>query len=71
MHNHANSFISAVVYLTATHDDARTVFMKSPGGTDYVFRNDHAGVDTAAYNAYKWVSPPAQPGDCVLFPSGP
>jgi hypothetical protein len=42
MHNHANSFISGVVYLTATHPDSRTVFMKSPGGTDFAFRNDHA-----------------------------
>ena len=25
MHNHANSFISGVVYLTPTHPDARTV----------------------------------------------
>ena len=29
MHNHANSFISGVVYLTPTHADARTVFMMS------------------------------------------
>ena len=27
MHNHANSFISGVVYLTPTHPDARTVFL--------------------------------------------
>ena len=45
MHNHANSFISGVVYLTPTHPDARTVFMKSPGGTDFSFKNDHAGGD--------------------------
>src|SRR5262249_10893494 len=42
MHNHANSFVSGVIYLTPTDDSARTVFMKSPGGTDFVFRNDHA-----------------------------
>lgn len=69
MHNHANSFISGVVYLTATHPDARTVFMKSPGGTDFAFRNDHAGVVTGRYNADKWISPPPEPGDVVLFPS--
>ena len=45
MHNHANSFISGVVYLTPTHPDARTVFMKPLGGTDFSFKNDHAGVD--------------------------
>jgi hypothetical protein len=69
MHNHANSFISGVVYLTRTHPDARTVFMKSPGGTDYTFKNDHAGVTTNPYNADKWISPAPNPGDVVLFPS--
>jgi Putative 2OG-Fe(II) oxygenase len=69
MHNHANSFISGVAYLTHTHADARTVFMKSPGGTDFAFRNDHSGVQTHPYNADKWISPPPEPGDVVLFPS--
>ena len=69
MHNHANSFISGVVYLTPTHPDSRTVFMKSPGGTDFAFKNDHAGVITGPYNADKWISPLPQPGDIVLFPS--
>jgi uncharacterized protein (TIGR02466 family) len=69
MHNHANSFISGVVYLTPTHPDARTVFMKSPGGHDFAFKNDHAGAATGAYNADKWISPQPEPGDVVLFPS--
>ena len=69
MHNHANSFISGVVYLTPTHPDSRTVFMKSPGGTDFSFKNDHASVVTGPYNADKWISPLPQPGDVALFPS--
>ncbi|MDP4300002.1 TIGR02466 family protein [Leptothrix discophora] len=69
MHNHANSFISGVVYLTPTHPDARTVFMKSPGSTDFAFRNDHAGTVTGPYNADKWISPQPEPGSMVLFPS--
>ena len=69
MHNHANSFISGVVYLTPTHPEARTVFMKSPGGTDFAFKNDHAGAVNGPYNADKWVGPVPQPGDLVLFPS--
>ena len=69
MHNHANSFISGVVYLTPTHPDARTVFMKSPGGTDFAFKNDHAGIASGPYNADKWISPLPKPGDLVLFPS--
>eukprot|EP01036_Dinobryon_divergens_P052326 gene52327-69989_t len=51
MHNHANSFISGVVYLTPTHPSARTVFMKAPGGTEFSFKNDHAGAQTGPYNA--------------------
>lgn len=69
MHNHANSFISGVVYLTPTHPDSRTVFMKSPGGTDFAFKNDHAGSASGPYNADKWISPQPQPGDLALFPS--
>lgn len=69
MHNHANSFISGVVYLTPVAPDARTVFMKSPGGVEYSFKNDHPGVVTGPYNAEKWVSPETHPGDVVLFPS--
>ena len=69
MHNHANSFVSGVVYLTPTDPAAQTVFMKSPGGSDFAFRNDHAGVSQGPYNADKWVSPEPQPGDMLLFPS--
>jgi uncharacterized protein (TIGR02466 family) len=69
MHNHANSFISGVVYLTPTHPDAQTVFMKSPGGTDFAFRNDHNQVRPTPYSADKWISPAPEPGDMVLFPS--
>ncbi len=69
MHNHANSFISGVVYLTPVHPDSRTVFMKSPGGVEFSFKNDHADVETGPYNADKWISPQPEPGDIVLFPS--
>lgn len=69
MHNHANSFISGVLYLSETHAESRTVFMKSPGGVEFSFKNDHAGASTGPYNADKWISPQPQPGDLVLFPS--
>jgi uncharacterized protein (TIGR02466 family) len=69
MHNHANSFISGVVYLTHTHPSSQTVFMRSPGGTDFHFRNDHAGVTPNSFCSDKWISPAPQPGDMVLFPS--
>lgn len=69
MHNHANSFISGVVYLTPTHPASQTVFMKSPGGHDFAFKNDHAGTTPGPYSADKWISPAPEPGDLVLFPS--
>ena len=69
MHNHANSFISGVLYLTRTHASSRTVFMKSPGGAEFLFRNDHKGTTPNEYCADKWVSPAPEPGDLVLFPS--
>ncbi|MEP7057922.1 MAG: putative 2OG-Fe(II) oxygenase [Caldimonas sp.] len=68
-HNHANSFVSGVLYLTPTHESSRTVFMKSPGGTDFIFRNDHARMTPGPFNADKWISPAPEPGDMVLFPS--
>ncbi len=69
MHNHANSFISGIVYLTPVHESSRTVFMKSPGGTDFAFKNDHAGTTAGPYSAAKWISPEPEPGDLTLFPS--
>ena len=45
------------------------MFMKSPGGSEFSFKNDHAGTTTGPYNADKWISPAPDPGDLVLFPS--
>jgi ectoine hydroxylase-related dioxygenase (phytanoyl-CoA dioxygenase family) len=45
------------------------VFMKSPGGTDFMFKNDHKGMTPNEYCADKWISPAPEPGDMVLFPS--
>ena len=69
MHNHANSFVSGVVYLTPSHPDSQTVFFKSPGGTDFVFKNEHASITPTPFNGDRWISPPPGPGDLVLFPS--
>jgi hypothetical protein len=43
--------------------------MKSPGGSEFSFKNDHAGIVTGPYNAEKWISPQPEPGDMALFPS--
>jgi|SRR5882724_11081396 len=69
MHNHANSFVSGILYLTVTHPSSRTVFMKSPGGAEFMFKNDHAAVKPGEFSADKWIGPAPEPGDMLLFPS--
>lgn len=69
VHNHANSFISGIVYLTPTHPESQTVFMKNLGGTDFKFKNDNTRVLSGPYNSDKWISPAPAAGDMILFPS--
>ena len=68
-HTHANSFVSGVVYLTPTHPESQTVFMKASGGTEFLFKNEHADVVPGPFNVHRWIGPPPAPGDLVLFPS--
>jgi len=68
LHNHANSFVSGVLYLTRPHASTLTVFCKPPG-SGFAFANTHAGSTLGPFNADKWVAPPAEPGDLLLFPS--
>jgi hypothetical protein len=69
MHNHANCFISGVLYLSAIDASASTVFTKGPGGRDFVFGNSGERMSPNEFNADKWVAPEVAPGDLVLFPS--
>ena len=69
VHNHANSFISGVVYLTPTHPESQTVFMRGLGGADFKFKNENSRVQSGPYNSDKWISPTPSPGDMILFPS--
>lgn len=66
MHTHANSFISGVVYITRSHSSANTVFRKSTGGGEFIFRND---VPVGHFNSDTWVLSDVAAGDVVLFPS--
>jgi uncharacterized protein (TIGR02466 family) len=69
LHNHANSFVSGVVYLTSCHPSSNTVFVKPLRGADFVFDNTNARSTLGPYNADKWVAPDPEPGDLTLFPS--
>lgn len=69
MHSHANSFVSGIVYLSAQHPSARTMFMRGAGGTEFVFKHDAAEDGVGRFNADRWVVPEVKPGDLVLYPS--
>lgn len=69
MHNHANSFISGVVYLTDCHTSAKTVFHNTMGARQFVFANNHKGSAATPYNSDRWVASDLQCGDMLLFPS--
>jgi uncharacterized protein (TIGR02466 family) len=69
IHTHANSFISGVIYLTPSHPSARTVFHKSIGGTNFIFRHAGRNVQMGPFNADKWQMPDVGPGAMLLFPS--
>ncbi len=69
LHSHANSLISAVVYLTDVHPSARIVFHKAMGGNQFVFSNNHADSATTAYNAERWMPEQLNRGDVIFFPS--
>jgi hypothetical protein len=69
LHNHANSFVSGVLYLTPCDASARTVFLRGIGGGEFAFRNTHERMKPGPFNADKWVAPECAPGDLLLFPS--
>jgi uncharacterized protein (TIGR02466 family) len=69
MHNHANSFVSVVLYLTPTGEGARTVFHRPIGGGDFAFANENRGTTMTPFNAKRWVAPAMEPGDALFFPS--
>jgi uncharacterized protein (TIGR02466 family) len=69
VHTHANSFISGVLYLTASHPSANLVFHKSLGSTDFIFSNQNKNTRFGPFNGTKWVMPAITAGDLLLFPS--
>jgi len=69
IHTHSNSFISGVIYLTDSHPSVRTVFHRSIGGNNFIFRHAGPKAEMGPFNADKWAAPEAGPGDMILFPS--
>ena len=69
IHNHANSFVSGIVYLSVSDASARTAFSRGLGGRDFAFSNTNRQAQTGPYNAEKWLAPEPAPVDVLLFPS--
>ena len=69
IHNHANSFVSGIVYLSNSDASARTAFLRGLGGRDFSFSNSNQNARTGPYNAEKWLAPEPSSGDVLLFPS--
>lgn len=69
MHNHANSFVSGVVYLTETDPSAATVFYRQVGAQSFLLANENERCEIGPFNSPIFRMPPVQPGDMVLFPS--
>jgi Putative 2OG-Fe(II) oxygenase len=68
-HNHTNSFVSGVVYLTGVHPSASLVFHKGGKGRDFTFTHKSGNTQYGPFNMERWVSPAAAAGDLLLFPS--
>jgi uncharacterized protein (TIGR02466 family) len=69
MHNHANSFVSGVLYLTEVDESASTVFHRHVGATTFVMANENKRCRIGPHNAPVYRMPSVAPGDLVLFPS--
>ena len=69
MHNHANSFISGIVYLTETHPSSATVFYRNSGVNTFQMSNENKRCKIGPYNSPIFRVPDVSPGDVVLFPS--
>lgn len=66
MHTHANSFVSGIVYLTKPDASSNTVFRKTTGGGEFIFKND---VPLDHYSSDTWVLSDVEAGDLILYPS--
>ncbi len=69
LHNHANCFVSGILYLSECDPSSNTVFIRGLGGRDYVFSNANPRSATGPFNAERWIGPPPVAGDLLLFPS--
>ena len=69
VHNHANSFISGIIYISKAHESSRTVFHRQIGHNTFTFTHASETSVVNQFNAELWTIPNAESGDVLLFPS--
>lgn len=69
LHNHANSFISGIIYLTESHDGSLTTFHRPAQTNSFVLANENKNTRMTPFNASVFRAPKVSPGDMILFPS--
>jgi uncharacterized protein (TIGR02466 family) len=68
-HNHANSIISGIVYLTGEGPTGMTRFYRPRCSLGPSFENRNSEVSNNVFNAVAWHLESVKPGDAILFPS--
>ncbi|MEL7470891.1 MAG: putative 2OG-Fe(II) oxygenase [Pseudomonadota bacterium] len=69
LHNHANSFISGIIYLSESHEGSLTMFHRPTQTNSFVMTNENKNTKMTAFNASVFRAPQVGPGDMILFPS--
>jgi len=69
LHNHANSIISGIIYLTDIPESTATKFWRVPDGSNFNFRNEHSGSKSNMVSSDFWSQDNLKAGDMIIFPS--
>ena len=69
LHNHANSFISGIIYLSDSHEGSLTMFHRPAQTNSFVMTNENRNTKMTQFTASVFRAPQVGPGDMILFPS--
>ncbi|CAO4140870.1 putative 2OG-Fe(II) oxygenase [Methylorubrum aminovorans] len=68
-HNHSNSMISGIIYLTTEDQSGTTRFHKPQTDLHFSLSHNNISAQPNVFNASTWFLGSVDPGDAVLFPS--
>lgn len=68
-HNHANSIVSGIIYLTEEDQSGTTRFHRPQCDLSFSLENSNDDVTRNVFNASTWFLESVSPGDAILFPS--